>query len=172
MYRNDETIQFLNTVFDKIFPNFSVDGYLQINGKTTFGFCSNDLFTGTKFQFDFTNKKLLHFTSLNSLKSILESQSLRFSNFNSFKDEKELLLAADEIFQISDLESKKAKRGLFALSLTELEEDDVKGNYNYHWKNYGNNYKGVALELEIHHQWRVYYYFYWCNTSKILKRRK
>lgn len=35
MFKDDKIIQFLNLVFDEIFPNFSIDGYLQLNGITT-----------------------------------------------------------------------------------------------------------------------------------------
>jgi hypothetical protein len=151
--KQDKIIEFL-----KIFLNGDfIDSYLRVGGETKWGKISNSSLNGTGFHFDYKNKKLLHFTSLNNLKSILESESLHCSNFNEFSDRKEMLLAAENIFKISDLEKRKSKNGLFALSLTEMGDKDVKKSYEYHWKNYGNDFKGVALELEIIHFTDVYY---------------
>ena len=155
--QQDKIISFLKLCFKDDFPRFDIDGFLQCSGKTISGNISNLSFEGTRFNFDFKNKKLLHFTSLNKLKSILESECLWGSNFNKFNDTKEMLLAAESIFKITDSEMRKAKDGLFALSLTEMRENDVKENYEYLWKNYGNDFKGVAIELEITRYSSVYY---------------
>ena len=153
----DKIIEFLRLCFNQAFPRFDIDGYLQCSGKTLSGNISNLSFEGTKFHFEFRNKKLLHFTNLNNLKSILESKSLWCSNFNKFNDKKEMLLAAENIFKITDLEKRKSKDGLFALSLTEMGDKDVIGNYKYHWERYGNEFKGAALELEIARYSAIYH---------------
>lgn len=146
---NDRVINFIKLVFGEDFPQFSIDSWFQNNGITQFGSISNNSFKGTKFHFDISEKKLLHFTTLNNLKLILESESLRVSNFNTFSDPKEMVLSGEKIFNLSLEDKLKAKRGLFALSLTEMENDNVKEKYDYMWEHYGNNYKGVAMELEI-----------------------
>ena len=149
MLKEDEIIECVNHVFRGISPNFAIDAYLQVDGRTVFGDIANTSLIGSKFHRDFVGKRFLHFTSLKSLKGILETGSLRLSNFNTFKDKKEYLHASEKIFTISDDQAAEIKKGLFVLSLTELQEKNVKYNYDKHWKNYGNEGKGVALEFEI-----------------------
>ena len=149
MLIEDKIIECVNHVFKGVLPNFAIDGFLQVNGRTVFGDISNTSLIGSKFHRDFVGRRFLHFTSLKSLKGILETGSLKLSNFNTFKDKKEYLHASEKIFEIPDDQATEIKKGLFVLSLTELQEKDVKNNYDEHWKNYGNESKGVALEFEI-----------------------
>jgi hypothetical protein len=111
--------------------------------------------------------KLLHFTSLEALFSIINDSSIRMYNLWNSSDEKEYSHAA-EIFnciykaigQKAETRIKLAKTYSFISSFTSSE------NYlsQYHWKNYGNNNKGVSIEFEINPEYQHWYKFILSRT--------
>jgi hypothetical protein len=92
---------------------------------------------------------LLHFTSLEALYSIINESSIRMYNLLNSKDTKEYQYAG-EIFKYlprkdySD-DFKTTKKESFISSFTK--KDNIASSF--HWKEYGRNYKGVAIEFEV-----------------------
>lgn len=120
---------------------------------------------GTKYYCSET--KLLHFTSLEALLSIINDSSIRMYNLWNSSDEQEYTHAAeifDRIYEIigqrGETRIKLSKSHSFISSFTSSE------NYlsSYHWENYGNHYKGVAIEFEINPDYITWYRFILSKT--------
>jgi hypothetical protein len=120
---------------------------------------------GTKYYCSET--KLLHFTSLEALLSIINDSSIRMYNLWNSSDEQEYTHAAkifDRIYEIigqkGETRTRIAKTYSFISSFTRSE------NYlsPYHWTNYGNNNKGVAIEFEIKPEYKAWYKFILSKT--------
>lgn len=138
------------------------------NGRSNFKFKIPDQMeelNGTKYYCSET--KLLHFTSLEALLSIINDSSIRMYNLWNSSDEKEYSHAAeifDRIYEIigqnGETRIKLAKSHSFISSFTSSE------NYlsSYHWENYGNHYKGVAIEFEINPDYKAWYRFILSKT--------
>lgn len=147
---NDEIIKFIKEVFQQEFPCASVNGRFQSNGITISGNLNNSFFFGTKFYAQSSHKKYLHFTKAESAIKILQSSSLRLSNLNTFNDKLEFILAAKNIFQLSENEIQEYKDKTFAVCFTELLiGQNVSAEFPYHWKRYADEEKGVAFEFEF-----------------------
>jgi len=119
-----------------------------------------ELLKGTKYYYSGT--KLLHFTSFEALSSIINDSSIRMYNLWNSSDEKEYTHAAEIFDRIYEIIGQKggtrikiAKTYSFISSFTSAE------NYQspYHWANYGNNNKGVAIEFEINPEYKTWYKF-------------
>jgi len=124
-----------------------------------------ELLKGTKYFCPET--KLLHFTSLKALLSIINDSSIRMYNLWNSSDEKEYAYASeifDRIYEIigqkGETRIKIAKTYSFISSFTSSD------NYlsHYHWANYGNNNKGVAIEFEINPEYQTWYKFILSKT--------
>jgi len=111
--------------------------------------------------------KLLHFTSIEALSSIINDSSIRMYNLWNSSDEQEYTHAAeifDRIYEIigqkGETRIKLAKTHSFISSFTSSE------NYlsSYHWENYGNRNKGVAIEFEINPDYKTWYKFILSKT--------
>lgn len=86
---------------------------------------------------------------MNSLISILRSQSVRLYDFNNFNDPLELVFA-NKYFsrqKNTDIELKEFKSQLFGLSLCEYNDENISNNINL-WRLYANNGKGVCIVFE------------------------
>lgn len=109
--------------------------------------------------------KLLHFTSLEILFSILNESSIRMYNLLNCKDPSEYVLAGEIFNEIHDHEKdsqnfNSIKSMLFVTSLT-----DEKNKFSsYHWEHYGHNYKGVAIEFEIKPEYQLWNKFILSRT--------
>lgn len=138
------------------------------NGRSNFKFKIPDQMeelNGTKYYCSET--KLLHFTSLEALLSIINDSSIRMYNLWNSSYEQEYTHAAeifDRIYEIigqkGETRVKIAKTYSFISSFTSSE------NYlsPYHWANYGNNNKGVAIEFEINPEYQTWYKFILSKT--------
>ncbi len=126
-----------------------VDSYFKIGNKLVNAEFDYYQLKNTIFNFEYQGKTVLHFTNIESARLILEKNYLRGSNFNMFKDKSELNGYRRKPNFDNDLENTKART--FVVSFTEKIEDDsaLSENYEYHWHNYGNRHKGVALEFEF-----------------------
>lgn len=93
------------------------------------------------------NKVFMHFTTLETLYSILQSKVFRLYNLVHSDDPNELVEAA-KCFGWSEDHNTILQKQIFTLSMCE-NIDDVT-NYNYLWEKYGDNHKGVALIFKIH----------------------
>jgi hypothetical protein len=111
--------------------------------------------------------KLLHFTSLKALFSIINDSSIRMYNLWNSSDKKEYSHASDifnRIYEVTgqnaETRIKLAKTYSFISSFTSSE------NYlsQYHWENYGNDHKGAAIEFEINPEYQQWYKFILSRT--------
>ena len=101
------------------------------------------------------SKKLLHFTSVNALFSILNECSVRLYNLHNSNDKNEYNYAARELKHINRLNENidnensviinNIKANSYVLSCTSI-ANLYKSKF---WKNYGDKGKGVAIEFEI-----------------------
>ncbi|MEM9686350.1 MAG: DUF2971 domain-containing protein, partial [Bacteroidota bacterium] len=103
----------------------------------------------TCFEFNFQNKQVLHFTSVESARLITENGYLRGSNLNHLDDNFEVIHTLKLIDDRLARNWSNVKARTFAICFTEKNQEDVAKNYKYHWENYANNHKGVALEFEF-----------------------
>jgi hypothetical protein len=112
-------------------------------------------------------RKVIHFTSAEVLESIIEEGALRLYNLQKSNDPIEYQYAADplyDVYRLQDLTPDDYQRWVanvkersFIFSAT-----NIKNLYNAkHWKEYGKNNKGVAIEFEIVNDpvdWRLFYF--------------
>ncbi len=140
----------------------------ELDGFSNFNFKIAEKMTdlkGTKYYC--TETKLLHFTSLEVLFSIISESAIRMYNLWNSSDPNEYILAGKIFDQINTLngkniehETNKTKSFSFITSFTDA------SNYNspFHWKNYGNNYQGVAIEFELNPEYESWYKFILSKT--------
>ena len=122
-------------------------------------------------------KKILHFTSLQKMFSIINESSLRLYNLNNSNDTEEYIYAANKLRSIylaqgikkEDIEKQVIlkKEYSFICSCTTTNEIS---NATF-WKEYGYSGKGVAIEFEIVNDVLDWEYFYLSkvqyNNSKV-----
>lgn len=87
-----------------------------------------------------------HFTSISSLLEIIRSQTIRMSDFNTFRDDFELTLANNNLVE-NPLKFEDYKSCLFALSMCEESKENLHSNYL--WENYGDKHRGVCIRLRF-----------------------
>ncbi len=114
----------------------------------------NSKLQGTRYFYS-ESKKILHFTSLKTLFSIINEGSLRLYNLHNSDDETEYLYASkklETIYKLQGFDKEKIiimedfhKENSFTLSCTCKEKLD---NLDF-WKEYGGKGEGVAIEFEI-----------------------
>lgn len=111
--------------------------------------------------------KLLHFTSLEALFSIINDSSIRMYNLWNSNDEKEYSHAGEIFNHIYAIIGQKAETRIrLAKTYSFISSFTSSNNYlsQYHWENYGNNYKGVAIEFEINPEYQMWYKFILSKT--------
>lgn len=138
-----EVLKFLN----KLGIELAIDNYFSFNGQLKSA--SFDPYQLKGSCFDFKGRSILHFTSLESSRQITTSKYLRGSNLNKLTDKFEVIHGLNIINENLSKNWNKIKDNSFTICFTELVSTDVKNNYKFHWENYANNYKGVAMEFEI-----------------------
>jgi len=129
--------------------NLEIDSYFKINDQFISANFEYQQLKDTVFEFDYKQKKVLHFTSIESAQLILENNYLRGSNFNKFDDAFEIIDVLSKININLTTGWKKIKAETFAISFTEKSDSQVQNSYKYHWENYANGHKGVAFEFEF-----------------------
>lgn len=133
----------------KIGINLEIDSFFKINNEFLSATFRYDQLRNTCFKFLYTNREVLHFTSIESARLILQNGYLRGSNFNQLDDKFEVIYALNEIDSRLAENWGNLKERTFAVCFTEKDEENVQKNYTYHWENYANHCKGVALEFEF-----------------------
>jgi hypothetical protein len=140
--------KFDNDVFKIIFPNSNfLPSYFAgtIGGK----FSYENLFLDTEYEVKKT-QELLHFTTLQSLTSILNNGYLRLSEFKHFEDKNELHYAS-KIFEKTEFSNRnrieKKKNNFFALSTCSMKEETITNSFM--WEKYGNKAKGVVIQFKL-----------------------
>jgi hypothetical protein len=112
------------------------------------------------------NNKLIHFTSLSALYSIINEGAIRLYNLHNSNDEDEYTYASkmlENIYHLQGVKGEqlrnhldKVKEYSFTLSCTThkgLESSDF-------WNEYSDNGRGVAIEFEILNSYDDWEYFY------------
>ncbi|MHA8055650.1 DUF2971 domain-containing protein [Aquirufa nivalisilvae] len=150
----NEIQNFVNEVLNQSFPNWALKSFgtfKKVNSKanTFFGEASKtQIFEGTPYQY-IGNHQFLHFTSLISLKAILDCGWLRMSELGNLSDKTEYLYAASNILggEFSKVDLDSIKETLFCLSACEVSHEN---NIDpYLWNVYGDQGKGVSIEYEF-----------------------
>lgn len=90
------------------------------------------------------NKNFIHWTSIQNLMSIINYQEVRLYNLHNSSDSDEFYYAAEHL-KLPEKSIEHAKKYLYTFSFCKSSELN---NSNL-WKEYGDNYKGVAIEFEI-----------------------
>lgn len=109
---------------------------------------SAKLLSGTPLEYK-GNNKFLHYTSLQSLISILKSKKIRLYDFNNFNDPTEFIYTNKYFRKFENSTClREYKRQLFGLSMCEFEENVVNNNINL-WRLYSDNGKGACITFEI-----------------------
>ncbi|KJF43098.1 DUF2971 domain-containing protein [Draconibacterium sediminis] len=124
---------------------------------------------GTRYFYS-SNKKVIHFTSLPVLFSIINENALRLYNLHNSNDENEYSYAVDklkDIYKIQGIDNEKIKGSInitkeysFIFSSTSHEAIKKKS----FWQNYGDKGKGVAIEFEIINPVEEWEYFYFSKV--------
>jgi hypothetical protein len=101
----------------------------------------------SKFSYD-SNRRLVHFTSLNALISIIEYQMLKFNNLYSLKDGNEFSDMAKKINPNNTIHI-DSKKSIFSASFCEEEILGVEHKQRMLWDKYGSSGHGAALVFKI-----------------------
>jgi hypothetical protein len=150
----DEGIEMMSNfdskVFKEVLPNSTFLPRCYA-GNAGGHFSFKDLFIGTDYEQD--KKELFcHFTSVQSLVSILKGGYLRMSEFNHLIDINEIQYGSKifkDFIEASKLENRVSdlKETCFSLSAC-ISSEPVKTN-SFLWESYGNKGNGVIIEFEI-----------------------
>jgi hypothetical protein len=126
------------------FPEFinPRSGYTGSNFDSQISIKNKD-FVKTPFFYN-GNLKFIHFTNLFNLISILNSKSIRLYNLIHSEDEEEFNYAAN-ILGLKKEMQEYLKEYYYSFSFCDANEL----NNKHMWEEYGNKFKGVALEFEI-----------------------
>lgn len=116
------------------------------SGKITLSNQSNAI----KANFNYSeNKCLIHYTSMDSMFSILNSQALRMYNCLNLNDAKEIEYANSQFnIELSPEETKNFKQNNFVTSFCEYDMILQNDDFNL-WRLYGNQGHGVGLVFEV-----------------------
>lgn len=111
----------------------------------------HDLFRDSVYEYNGPND-FLHFTSVQSLNSILNNGFVRSSEFRHLSDRHELAFALKaiepDIGVQNDYEIESHKETIFSISLCEFSKTTLTDQFM--WMQYANAAKGVALRIKLH----------------------
>ncbi|HMV07486.1 MAG TPA: DUF2971 domain-containing protein [Cyclobacteriaceae bacterium] len=120
--------------------------------------------------------KFIHFTSLDKLKSIIRSKSLRLYNLHNLNDPREYSFAGD-LMEFNAANRADAKENMFLLSMckTDILRGPLGDEFNM-WRLYGAYGKGVCIQFDFSMNkldcWRDYFLskvFYGASSKTNLK---
>jgi len=132
------------SILHKYIPNRMIVG----NGYSEMSFNArlsnkNNAFSESQYYYK-GEKKFVHWTSVQNLMSIINYREIRLYNLHNSSDADEFVYSAEKL-KLGDNLIDYSKKYLYTLSFckaSELANTDL-------WKDYGNNYQGVAIEFEI-----------------------
>lgn len=142
-YLDNVSDEFMS-ILHKYIPNKMIVG----NGYSEMSFNArlsneNKAFSESQYYYK-RDKKFVHWTSIRNLMSIINYREIRLYNLYNSSDSDEFRYAAEKL-NLADNQIDYSKKYLYTFSFckaSELSNCDL-------WKDYGKNYKGVALEFEI-----------------------
>ena len=143
----------LQEVFEKslpiLFPDFNLNKLMNRNSKE----CGNSLSIGFSLdqylnlteQYDYHTNVISHFTSIRSLFSILNSESIRLYNLLNVNDPNDFMNVLPETYHDT---LKRKKQDIYIMSGVDF--DALSHNNKLRmWKEYGADNEGARIELEI-----------------------
>lgn len=135
--------------FPKLFSNFN-DAKIRSRGSSRGGnklsiSIGEDQFFNLTPNYDYPSKIISHFTSMSSLFSILNSESIRLYNLDNVNDNNEFLNVLPEKYHDR---LKRKKEDIYILSGCDYEGLDEEVKHNM-WNLYGNSNEGVRIRLKI-----------------------
>lgn len=147
---------FLKEVINPLLPRakyaFTVqNGDYETPSSTYHGIlATNELLNNSLYEWK--KKRLIHFSTLKGLSSIIESGFLRMSDFTSLDDKEELSYASEifkdnPIFRFDEAKLKEIKSQLYSLSACESNPKTIKDTFM--WENYASRGSGVIIEFSI-----------------------
>jgi len=152
----------LSLKLDGISSHTNTLGFGNYNARIT---AENAKLKGTIYHYNSSNC-LLHFTKLNNLLSIINECSFRLYNLHNSNDPDEYTYASDKLSDIYTLqgvdkeriilENEYVKENSFILSCTDINSI----NNKEFWKEYADDGRGVAIEIEILNNYDDWKYFY------------
>ncbi|MBE0638196.1 MAG: DUF2971 domain-containing protein [Bacteroidales bacterium] len=146
MTQDQEQDKDLQTLYEIAKKHLGHKLFDSLGFTTEFGITISELNSRLQFTpyFKKTPCKLLHWTSLSVLFSIINEKSLRLYNLDSSEDEDELKYAG-KLLGVNDNHMTNAKKNFFSMSF--CEESELQNEYM--WKNYGGKYQKVVIEFEV-----------------------
>lgn len=158
----------IETNFDCRLEGMSTSASSYLKGPITFNArfpTKNSYLIGSPYLYD-QNRKLIHFTSLPILFSIINEGAIRLYNLHNSNDDTEYLYASkklSEIYKIQKIDDirisdyiNRVKESSFILSCT---NDDGLNKPDF-WNDYGDSGRGIAIEFEIINDVTKWEYFY------------
>lgn len=139
-------------VFKKVFRNSKfLNKYSAGLKGGCFGY--DGLFNSTPYEISL-QQSFIHYTSLQSLSSILINGYFRFSEFRHFEDKAELHYASmlfddNEILKSSSQKIDDKKECCFALSACIVPDETMKNSFM--WEKYGNKGRGVIIQFKLNY---------------------
>jgi hypothetical protein len=152
---------------NEIYSGARFDGELSLN----------NLFKGSPYQYEGSND-FIHFTSCESLDSILRSGFMRASEFRHLEDKNELKYGMEivqpQIDQIEMNEVNDLKQSLFTFSMCRFDSKTLQNKYM--WTEYSGNGCGVAVRFKLnkpeHHSFAIGSVLYGDDNLSILEKIK
>lgn len=138
---------------NKLFPNINISDLRSGNEDAAtyvvyFIPPENKSFLNSQY---FFNGKLdfLHFTTLSATRSIIAEKNIRLYNLNNLNDPREYTFSG-KLLKFNFEHKDDAKDNFYLLSMCEIKllSSPIKNEFNI-WRLYGDNGKGVALELNF-----------------------
>ena len=110
-------------------------------------YMANGSLCGSKYEYNKSELKFIHYTDTNAVKSIIESAKMRMYSLASMKDDKELSFALENIVpNKSDFYIQGYKDEVFSLSMNEFQDEE---ELKQTWIDYGKEGKGIALVISF-----------------------
>jgi hypothetical protein len=144
--------EYVNEVLRPFLPNANSSGFKLSNGVwEEFPLDSVEQFRGSCLDYDtFIDDKcsLIHFTSINSFLSIVQSKELRLNALENLSDTEEWnhLMTKFEL-NLDDPDIKNFKSCLFSFSTCENNSDNIRNEQM--WCEYADKGNGLIIELEV-----------------------
>jgi len=140
---------------EEIFPNapFGMSSYIGGDSEDSYGgyhheFSINQkVFDGTSYQIN-GKKEFIHYTSVESFFSILNSGQIKLSDLNNLNDPREFDYLLNQYnIKIDKRQIEIFKRSLYLFSMCEY-DSQKKDDFDM-WRLYGNNGNGIGIVFEL-----------------------
>lgn len=166
-YRRKKADLFLKKFIHPLLSNAEITGWGSVGSPKWFhrtarlsALSSNGAFKGSSYDYPLTrSSRFLHYTTPQTLLSILREASIRLYDLNHMDDPKEFVFGAKDFGFAGNYYLKEARSKLFSFSMVEIDEDGDAEDFNL-WQ-YGANGNGVAIVFSIdpstQHEWGNYH---------------